>query len=276
MSEIISIDTEKIYYKDLNKQIKDLIRNKGIKKIELENLRGQRFIGTGLQEKDVEIIVKSGVPGNDLGMFMDGPTLRIMGDAQDGIGNTMNNGKIIINGNAGDVIAYGMRNGKIFIKGSVGYRVGIHMKEYKNMIPKLVIGGCAGDFFGEYMAGGIAVILGLNCEKNHPIVGNLCATGMHGGRIYIRGKIDAINLGKEVKKFDLYEDDKKILEELLAEFCLNFPEYNMAHIMQEKFIKLIPVSKRPYGNLYSPGNHFPRPLENYTSAEEIDQEDLYY
>jgi len=188
----------------------------------------------------------------------------------------MNNGKIVIHGDAGDVIAYGMRNGKILIKGDVGYRVGIHMKEYNEMIPKLVVGGCAGDFLGEYMAGGIVVVLGLNLKKGDNIVGNLCATGMHGGKIYIRGEVDPTCLGKEVKVFELTDEDKTIVKSLVAEFCSEFTEYNVDKIMKEKFIKLIPVSKRPYGNLYSPGNFFPRAVENYISSAKEDIEDLFY
>jgi glutamate synthase domain-containing protein 3 len=276
MAGITKIDAEKIYYKDLNFQIKELVRKKGIKKIEIENMRGQRFLGTGLQENDVEITVVSGVPGNDLAMFMDGPTIRIMGNAQDGIGNTMNNGKVVIHGDAGDVIAYGMRNGKILIKGNVGYRVGIHMKEYMEMRPKLVVGGCAGDFFGEYMAGGIAVVMGLNRKNDQPIVGNLCATGMHGGRIYLRGFVDPKLLGKKLKTSSLDPDDQGIIDELVKEFCAEFPEYQFNEIMKEKFTKITPESKRPFGNMYSPGNFFPRPIENYISSAPKDREEYYY
>ena len=58
-----------------------------------------------------------------------------------------------------------MRSGKIFIKGDVGYRVGIHMKAYENLYPVIIIGGTAQDFLGEYMAGGLLIVLGLNGKK---------------------------------------------------------------------------------------------------------------
>lgn len=35
-----------------------------------------------------------------------------------------------------------------------------HMKEYKEKVPVLVIGGRTGSFLGEYQAGGIIVVLG--------------------------------------------------------------------------------------------------------------------
>lgn len=272
---LLTIDAENLYYRDLNAKIKEAVRKQNIKKIIIKNARGQRFIGTGLQEKDVEIIVESGVPGNDLAMFMDGPTIKVLNNAQDGIGNTMNNGKVFVHGDAGDVIAYGMRNGKIFIKGSAGYRIGIHMKEYKEMIPSIVIGGKTGDFLGEYMAGGIILVLGLTKDEN-PIVGRYCATGMHGGVIYLRTDEVPTYLGKEVKVFELNEGDKAKVKELVEEFCSEFKEYNSNDILNGKFIKLIPVSKRPYGRLYSPGNHFPLPEENYFSNKKVDIEKYYY
>ena len=80
-----------------------------------------------------------------------------------------------------------MRGGKLYIEGNVGYRVGIHMKSYKEQFPVMIIGGRAEDFFGEYMAGGILVLLGLNAgADDSSIVGNYIGTGMHGGVIYLR------------------------------------------------------------------------------------------
>lgn len=242
----MKIDAKGVYYRQLNEQIKAAVEN-GETEIELDNINGQRYIGTNLN-KPVKINI-NGVPGNDMAVFMDGPTLIISNNAQDAIANTMNSGKIVIHGNAGDVLGYGMRGGKLFIKGNVGYRVGIHMKEHKKQIPVIIAGGVAGNFFGEYMAGGCLILLGLNREPGQPIAGDYIGTGMHGGVMYIRGDVDRDTLGKEVAVFDLDEDDQKKLEKLLTEYCAEFGfDYN--EVMQEKFIKLLPVSSRPYGRLY--------------------------
>ena len=84
-----------------------------------------------------------------------------------------------------------MRGGKIFVRGDVGYRVGIHMKTYKSNVPIIVAGGRAGDFLGEYMAGGIIIILGIHDEaKKNNLLVDLVATGQHGGAIYVRGEVD--------------------------------------------------------------------------------------
>lgn len=246
------IDAKNLHYRELNTIIYEAIQ-KGEKHFRIENVLGQRFIGDGLRGEDILIEVH-GTPGNDLAAFMNGPTIRVYGNAQDGVGNTMNAGKIFIHGDAGDVLFYGMRGGEVYIKGDVGYRVGIHMKEYMDFVPKAVIGGCAGDFFGEYMAGGILVLLGLTAQKGEPITGDYLSTGMHGGRIYIRGKVDPTTLGKEAKPFDLDAEDEKILRPLLENFCKEFG-YDMKEIMKVPFTKLIPVSKRPYGKHYVPGWH---------------------
>ncbi len=243
----MKINAKKVYYADLNKKIRKAISS-GEKELELLNVNGQRFIGTGIHSK-AHIIIH-GVPGNDLAAFMDGPNITVHDNAQDGIANTMNDGKILVHGHAGDVLGYGMRGGKLFIKGDVGYRVGIHMKSYKSKIPVIVAGGTAGDFFGEYMAGGILVLLGLNASQDNPLVGNYIGTGMHGGIIYMRGEAQPHQLGAEVGVKPLDEDDEKTLNGILKEYCQDF-NLNMDEVRSKPFVKLIPISHRPYGKLYA-------------------------
>src|ERR1035437_202010 len=186
-SNSVTIDTTGVYYRDLNAQLRKLVAD-GVEKIILKNVCGQRYIGTDLN-KPVEIDV-TGTPGNDLGAFMDGPRIFVHGNAQDCSGNAMNSGEIIIDGDAGDIIGLAARGGKIFVKEDVGYRAGIHMKEYKEKKPVLVIGGTAQDFFGEYMAGGVVILLGLNLKKGESHKQNFIGTGMHGGVIYLRGTVE--------------------------------------------------------------------------------------
>jgi glutamate synthase domain-containing protein 3 len=159
-----------------------------------------------------DTITINGVPGNDLAAFMDGDS---NGNAQDGVANTMNEGKIVISGHAGDVLGYGMRGGKLYIKGDVGYRVGIHMKGFKDKLPVIIAGGTAGDFFGEYMAGGYLILLGIGRDKDTPIAGDYVGTGMHGGVMYIRGEVDPLKCGAEVGIVELTEEDNAILEKYL-------------------------------------------------------------
>jgi len=244
-NQVVQIDASGIYYRELNTRLKELVSN-GIQRIELRNVYGQRYIGTNLNSP-VEIDI-SGTPGNDLGAFMDGPRITVHGNAQDGCGNTMNNGEIIVHGHAGDVIGLSARGGKIFVRDNIGYRAGIHMKEYKDKKPMLVIGGTAQDFFGEYMAGGVLVLLGLNKNQDHKA--KFVGTGMHGGVIYLRGSIESHQLGKEVGISELEKADWQVLKKLIAEFAVHF-DYDAEEILKHEFIKLFPLFLRPYGRIYA-------------------------
>jgi glutamate synthase domain-containing protein 3 len=242
---IWKIDAEGMYYKDLNSLLRSAC-SKGAEKIEIRNVCGQRYIGTDL-DAEVEIDIY-GTPGNDMGAFMSGPCITVHGNAQDGCGNTMNDGQIIVHGQAGDLTGHSMRGGKIFVRDDVGYRVGIHMKEYKRKIPDIVIGGAAGDFLAEYMAGGVVLVLGLTLGECERCKARFVGTGMHGGVIYERG--DILEVGKGTKIMKVGKRDMQVIERLLKEYCEHFGA-DYKKLVNSKFHKIVPVSKRPYGNLYS-------------------------
>jgi glutamate synthase domain-containing protein 3 len=241
------IDASGVYYRELNARLRELVSN-GTDRIELQNVYGQRYIGTDLK-KPVEIEI-FGTPGNDLGAFMDGPRIIVRGNAQDGCGNTMNDGEIIVHGHAGDITGLSARGGKIFIRDGVGYRAGIHMKEYQERKPVLVVGGTAQDFLGEYMAGGILILLGLDLKEGERHKANFIGTGMHGGVIYLRGTVDDFQLGKEVGVAELEDEDRQVLSKLVGKFAAHFG-CDAGEILKHKFIKLFPRWLRPYGRLYA-------------------------
>ena len=243
--KLAKIDAAGLYYRDLNSILRNLDNN-GIQKIEIRNVYGQRYIGTDLDEKlSIEIY---GTPGNDLGAFMRGPKITVHSNVQDGCGNTMDYGKIVVHGRAGDLVGHSMRGGKIFIRDDAGYRVGIHMKEYLGKRPSIVIGGTAQDFLGEYMAGGVLVVLGMNMKNGQFHDAKYVGTGMHGGTMYIRGKIR--HLGEEVAVKELNDSDYRVLSCLVEEFS-NYYGINSEKILKNKFNKLVPISSRPYGKLYA-------------------------
>jgi glutamate synthase domain-containing protein 3 len=246
-NQVVRIDASGVYYRELNARLKEAVLN-GTQKIELRNVYGQRYIGTDL-DKPIEVEI-FGTPGNDLGAFMDGPRLIVHGNAQDGCGNTMNSGEIIIHGHAGDIIGLSARGGRIFVREDVGYRAGIHMKEYGDKKPVLIIGGTAQDFLGEYMAGGILILLGLNLGDGVRHRANFIGTGMHGGVIYLRGNVEDYQLGKEVGVAQLEDNDRRILRQYVSEFAAHFG-YETEVILRDKFIKLFPHWLRPYGRLYA-------------------------
>jgi len=241
---IVTINAMNMHYRNLNSLIK--AHNNPIKEIHVRKVYGQRYIGTGLKGS-MELHLY-GTPGNDLAAFMDGPSVYVHGNAQDGVGNTMNSGKVVVYGHSGDITGYSMRGGKIFVRDDVGYRTGIHMKEYQDVKPTLVIGGSARDFLGEYMAGGIILVLGLNLQPGQRHESKFVGSGMHGGVIYTCA--DMAHLGKEVAVMPVDENDVHVIQGLVEEFCSYF-SLDFDEVMKRKFVRIAPVSHRPYGRLYA-------------------------
>ena len=244
----IELDARGVHYRDLNARLRRLLASSRCAQVTLRNVCGQRYIGTGLRQRvHLEIY---GTPGNDLGAFMDGPTIVVHGNAQDGCGNTLNSGQVIVHGRAGDITGYSMRGGQVFIRDDVGYRAAIHMKEYGERRPVLVIGGTAQPFLGEYMAGGIVLVLGLSLAAGEPHRATYIGTGMHGGIIYLRGPIADWQLGREVGRAELEEADWQQVEALVRQYVAYFGG-DPQTILAGPFTKLFPLSLRPYGNLYA-------------------------
>jgi glutamate synthase domain-containing protein 3 len=170
----------------------------------------------------------------------------------------MNAGKIIIHGNAWDVTGLAARNGKIFVKGNGGYRIGIHMKEYEQYKPIVVYGGAVKEFFGEYMAGGILVALGMKFQNGSiidlpesEIVRGSLGSGIHGGAIYVRGTISEKYLGVSASIQPFTDDDRKNLEPILKEFSEHF-DVDFEKIFASDFTKVAAASSRPFGTYYNP------------------------
>ena len=202
------IDAEGMDYRRLNDEIRRRVEA-GERRIKVFNVRGQRYLGVGLPP-GVKLEIH-GVPGNCLGNFNEGVEIEVYGNAQDDVGDTMHAGRIIIHGDARDVIGQALQGGMILVKGNVGNRAAIQMREYMDRRPYLIVGGRADDYFGEYMAGGVAVILGLGV-KGEP-VGKHVATGMVGGRIYIRGRISEEKVGLQPPRQDVERYLKGLLKE---------------------------------------------------------------
>lgn len=242
------LDAHGLHYRDLNLRLREMLASEPGLPIILRNVYGQRYIGTGLGQKAYLEI--HGTPGNDLGAFMDGPHIIVHGNAQDGCGNTLNSGEIIVHGRAGDITGYSMRGGRILVRGDVGYRAGIHMKAYDRHQPILVIGGTAQPFLGEYMAGGIILVLGLTLTAGQRHKADHIGTGMHGGVIYLRGQVESWQLGREVGTAELNGADRQQVEALVREYVGHFGGDAKA-LLASPFTKLFPLYLRPYGNLYA-------------------------
>ena len=210
----------------------------------IDGCLGQRFIAAGMKARNLKI---HGVPGNALGAYLDGAEIEVFGNAQDAVGDTMNAGSIIIHGSIGDTAGYAMRGGEIYVQGNAGYRAGIHMKEYHEHLPVLVIGGKAGSFLGEYQAGGIIIILGLQTEG--PIVSNYPCTGMHGGKLYLRSTCQDVLFPYQVTARPATGKDLAEIETYLRRFCGHFG-FSLQQLMDSPFTVVTPDSRNPYTQMY--------------------------
>ena len=195
----------------------------------IQSCLGQRYIASGMRGKRIEI---HGTPGN----------------AQDATGDTMNAGSIFVHGSAGDATGYAMRGGAIYVRDAAGYRAGIHMKAYEDRLPVLVIGGSAGSFLGEYQAGGVIVVLGLDRTDGQPPIGNFCGTGMHGGRIYLRCSV-APELSPQVDVRAAEEADLAAIANYVRTYAAAFGR-DADEILSAQFFVLSPNSKNPYKQMY--------------------------
>ncbi len=238
----MKIQAGTMHFRELNARI----RQTADREIEIDRCVGQRYIASGLSGREITI---SGIPGNALGAYLDGCRIVVRGNAQDATGDTMNDGAIIIHGNAGDATGYAMRGGKIYIDGSAGYRTGIHMKQYREKRPVIVIGGTAGSFLGEYQAGGRIIVLGLDRDGGVP-VGNFCGTGMHGGKIYLRCDTAPHDLPAQVEARPVRAADMEEIQGDLREFCRLFGR-DYALVVKHPFFVLTPNTKNPYKQLYT-------------------------
>ena len=239
---------------ELNRQIKIKLSDNE-KSITLLNVRGQRYLGVDLP-KGTKLHVY-GTPGNCLANFNKGTEICVYGSAEDNVADTMYEGKIIIHGDSRDVIGYALQGGKIFVKGNVGNRAFILMREYEESRPVVIVGGRADDYFGEYMAGGLAMVLGIDSidsVNEEQLVGNFLATGMLRGSIYIRGKINSDSIGlkppiQDIIRYLEYLNSKGIITDVLFKKISSSSDINL-EILKELlpenafyFIKKLFLSK---------------------------------
>lgn len=235
----MTINAQGLSYQELNHQVR------AAGDCTITGCMGQRFIASGMKDKAITI---QGVPGNALGAYLNGAEITVLGNAQDAVGDTMNAGKIVVHGSIGDAAGYAMRGGVILVRDNAGYRAGIHMKEYQDKQPKMIIGGRTGSFLGEYQAGGVILVLGLHTDGK-PIVGNFPCTGMHGGKMYLRGACDDVTFPERVQIRPASQEEKTEISAYVAEYCRSFGGDPQA-IMDAPFTTVTPDSKNPYKQMY--------------------------
>ncbi len=163
----------------------------GHRVIEVEAF-GQHGIGGRLfkaegEEVKIRIQGHSGQRTGSLGC--PNTKIEIMGPASDDIGWLNAGAEITVHGNASNGAMNGAAQGKVFIAGNIGARGMTMTKQNPRFAPpELWVLGSAGDYFGEFMAGGIAVICGHEPQNPESVLGYRPLVGMVGGKAFFRGK----------------------------------------------------------------------------------------
>lgn len=216
-------------------------------RVALTDVFAQRYLGCAMAAgKHLDI---HGTPGNDLACYMDGGSIEVHGSAQDQTANTMNGGLVVVHGRSGDATGYAMRGGELFVRDGVGWRAAINMKQYESRRPVVVIGGDAGNFLGEYMAGGVVVLMGRP--------GAHLASGLHGGVIYLTRENLPAAIPEGLVADELTPEDIEVLGALLARYDGYFAGELRGDGTVAKaapltdFAALRPASSRPYAAMYA-------------------------
>ena len=230
------IDATNMSFSQINQKIQEGFSNR-LNEIGFKNVAGHRYVGIGITtgENPFKISLE-GYPGNCLANLNDGATFEVFGNVADDLADTMHAGRVVVHGSARDVAAQALQGGDVFIRGSVGNRAAIQMREYLDSRPHLIVGETADDYLAEYMAGGVVVILNLANEQTP--VGSYVGTGMVGGSIYIRGRIDEQRIGLPPKKADIlnYLDAERLDGQISTD---NFDRVSELEYPSEKAISSI-------------------------------------
>lgn len=226
--------------------LKDLIESES--DIEVTGCLGQRYLGVARKCGHLRI---TGTPGNGLASYLDGGEIYVHGNVQDAVADTMNDGFLAVDGNAGDALCYAMRGGSVFIRGNAGYRAGVHMKAYRERQSILVIGGRAGSFLGEYLAGGTIAVLGLDCPAGSQLTGYFCANGMYAGSIYLRTTARPVGLSDKLSCHLMDGEEKKAkLEGLIRDYASAF-SLDAQQILSGPFLAIEADPHKSYRQLYA-------------------------
>ncbi len=169
---------------------------------------GGRLWKAGNDKVKLRVTGHSGQRAGSLGF--PNTEIEILGPASDDVG-WLNAGAVItVHGNASNGVMNGAAQGKVYVKGNIGAR-GMTMTKRNPRFdpPELWVLGSAGDYFGEFMAGGIAVICGYDefrTGRNRNILGYRPLVGMVEGKVFFRGKIKDYS-EKDAKLLSVSDDE---------------------------------------------------------------------
>ncbi len=258
--EKYDIDAFAIDYNKLDQSILNTDKDHVI----VKNVFGHRYIGMEFPDKGKKLDLY-GYCGNCLMNLNINNYVNVYGNVADDCCDGMIGGKVKIHGNAGDVLAQAFQNGSIYVNGSVGNRAGLQMRAYTNFKPYLIINGGFDDYLGEYMSGGIIV----SFSNTDQLMGKYIGSGMIGGKIIIRGKINKNRIGIQTDMFM----NKNILKSLYNESLIDRKFYSK---MKDKNIVDILENMPEEGKIYTDKlfNKHEIPFYEYRNLNKNEQGEL--
>lgn len=177
---------------------------------------GGRLWKSGDETVHIRIEGQSGQRVGSLGMA--NTFIEIMGPASDDVGWLNAGAEIVVHGYVGNGLANGMAQGKVYIAGNAGARAMTMTKSNPRFEPPQVwVLGSVGDYFGEFMAGGVAVICGIDSQTPENVLGYRPLVGMVGGKVFFRGPHDGYSQA-DAKQTPISDDQWQWLSKNLAIF----------------------------------------------------------
>ncbi len=161
------------------------------------NLRGHRFVGSGLGARTNGLKVDLyGDVGDYVASGIDGCEITVHGGAQDQAAQIMKFGKLVVHGDVGQAFMYAAKGGDVFVQGNAAGRPLINAVGR----PRVVINGTCLDYLAEsfmagdpYNGGGFVVVNGLKpsfdgqfVAQEYPYPGSNLFSLASGGAIFIR------------------------------------------------------------------------------------------
>lgn len=152
----------------------------------------------------------------------------VMGPCSDDVGWLNAGAAIVVHGNAGNGVANAMAQGKLYVAGNIGAR-GMTMTKHNPRFvpPELWVLGSVGDYFGEFMAGGVAVICGHHAQNAKNVLGYRPLVGMVGGKVFFRGSHQGFSQA-DARAVPISDEDWQWLTVGLRKF--------LTHIRQHEFL----------------------------------------
>src|SRR5512143_3290644 len=182
-------DGERVRSRILEEQVQKAVAD-GHRRIEIDAF-GQHGIGGRLWRAgaDPVQIRVTGHSGQRVGsMGFPNTVIEVLGPVSDDVGWLNAGAEIIVHGNAGNGAANAKAQGRIYVGGNIGAQ-GMTMTKHNPRFspPELWVLGSVGDYFGEFMAGGIAVVCGHDAQTPGNVLGYRPLVGMVGGQVFLRG-----------------------------------------------------------------------------------------